>query len=188
MKERKSRRAVSCRGSWYMNTRPDFASESEQVLAGRRISPVILRSMLHLLAQLGTTVLGEIVKKMITGGMAWAANRNEPGSDMVELKLSQIAEKTLPETIPADQRQAVVTSLVDLVMPTFEQIVEYNPNIQRMKSAIKKAPAKKPAKKSTYRVHPTKKSAVRASATKKSATVKKTGTKKASARKSAPRR
>ena len=118
--------------------------------------------MLHLLAQLGTTALGEIVKKMITGGMAWAANRKEPEPDIVELKLGQIAEKNLPETIPANQRQAVVTSLVGLVMPTFEQIVEFNPNIQRIKSAIKKAPAKKAAaKKSTYRIHATKKSAAR---------------------------
>ena len=80
--------------------------------------------MFHLLAQLGTTALGEIIKKMITGGMAWAANRKEPEPDIVELKLGQIAEKNLPETMPANQRQAVVTSLVDLVMPTFEQIVE----------------------------------------------------------------
>ena len=145
--------------------------------------------MLHLLAQLGTTALGEIVKKMITGGMTWAANRKEPEPDIVELKLGQIAEKNLPETMPANQRQAVVTSLVDLVMPTFEQIVEYNPNIQRIKSAMKKAPAKKAAaKKSTYRIHVTKKYAVRTHATKKSIAVKKTGTKKASVRKSAPRR
>jgi hypothetical protein len=145
--------------------------------------------MFHLLAQLGTTALGEIIKKMITGGMAWAANRKEPEPDIVELKLGQIAEKNLPETMPANQRQAVVTSLVDLVMPTFEQIVEYNPNIQRIKSAMKKAPAKKAAaKKSTYRIHVTKKSAVRTHATKKSIAVKKTGTKKASVRKSAPRR
>ena len=79
--------------------------------------------------------------------MAWAANRKEPEPDIVELKLGQIANKNLPETIPADQRQAVVTSLVDLVMPTFEQVVEFNPNIQRIKSAIKMAPAKKAAKK-----------------------------------------
>jgi hypothetical protein len=126
---------------------------------------------------------------MITGGMAWAANRKEPEPDIVELKLGQIAEKNLPETMPANQRQAVVTSLVDLVMPTFEQIVEYNPNIQRIKSAMKKAPAKKAAaKKSTYRIHVTKKYAVRTHATKKSIAVKKTGTKKASVRKSAPRR
>jgi len=145
--------------------------------------------MFHLLAQLGTTALGEIIKKMITGGMAWAANRKEPEPDIVELKLGQIAEKNLPETMPANQRQAVVTSLVDLVMPTFEQIVEYNPNIQRIKSAMKKAPAKKAAaKKSTYRIHVTKKSAVRTHATKKSIAVKKTGTKKPSVRKSAPRR
>jgi hypothetical protein len=145
--------------------------------------------MFHLLAQLGTTALGEIIKKMITGGMAWAANRKEPEPDIVELKLGQIAEKNLPETMPANQRQAVVTSLVDLVMPTFEQIVEYNPNIQRIKSAMKKAPAKKAAaKKSTYRIHVTKKYAVRTHATKKSIAVKKTGTKKASVRKSAPRR
>ena len=145
--------------------------------------------MFHLLAQLGTTALGEIIKKMITGGMAWAANRKEPEPDIVELKLGQIAEKNLPETMPANQRQAVVTSLVDLVMPTFEQIVEYNPNIQRIKSAMKKAPAKKAAaKKSTYRIHVTKKYAVRTHATKKSIAVKKTGTKKVSVRKSAPRR
>lgn len=109
--------------------------------------PVIIRPMNQLLAQLGTTALGEIVKKMVTGGMKWAANRKEPESDIVELKLGQIADKNLPETIPADQRQAVVTSLVDLVMPTFEQVVEFNPNIQRIKSVIKKAPAKKAAKK-----------------------------------------
>jgi hypothetical protein len=149
--------------------------------------------MLHLLAQLGTTALGEIVKKMITGGMAWAANRREAEPDIVELKLGQIAEKNLPETIPANQRQAVVTSLVDLVMPTFEQIVEYNPNIQQIKSAIKKAPAKKAAKKSTarkstYRAHASKKSAARTHSAKKSTSMKKTATKKASARKSASRR
>jgi hypothetical protein len=145
--------------------------------------------MLQLLAQLGTTALAEIVKKMVTGGMAWAANRKEPEPDIVELKLGQIAKKNLPETIPADQRQAVVTSLVDLVMPTFEQVVEYNPNIQRIKSAIKKALAKKAAaKKSAYRTHAIKKSAVRTHATKKATAVKKTAIKKASTRRSAPRR
>lgn len=141
--------------------------------------------MHQLLVDLGAKVVGEIIKKMFTSGMAWAANRKEEKPDIVELKLGQIAKQNLPATIPADQRQAVVTSLVDLVMPTFEQVVEYNPSIQRIKSAINKNPA---PKKSAYRVQTSRKSAVRTHATRKATAGKKTATEKSSKQKSAPRR
>jgi hypothetical protein len=42
-------------------------------------------------------------------------------------------------------RPAVISSLVDIVMPTFEQVVEFSPTAQRIKLAMKKASAKKTA-------------------------------------------
>lgn len=156
----------------------------------------IIRCMEPLLGKLGVTVLSEIIKAMVKEGLKWAKNRTEPEPDIVELKLGTIAEKNIPDTIPADQRQAVVTSLVDLVMPTFEQVVEYNPNIQRIKVAMKKAPAKKAAakkaaaKKSSYRPGTARKSTGRAhvstrKTTGRTTSAKETTTKKSAAKKSA---
>jgi hypothetical protein len=146
-----------------------------------------------LLAKLGADALGLIVKKVIKSALKWAETRHEPTSDIIELKLAKIAERALPDTIPDTQRQAVVSSLVDLVMPTFEQVVEFNPNIQRIKSTMKRAPAKKAvAKRSATRPHTMWKSTSRATAAKKSspgsAAVKKSASKKSTARKSAPRK
>jgi hypothetical protein len=141
--------------------------------------------MLHLLATLGTTALGEIVKKMITGALKWAEKREEPEPHIVELKLSKIADKNLPDSIPADQRQAVVTSLVDLVMPTFEQIVEYSPTTQKIISATRRRPL---GPGPTWNAHraPAKHAAKKAPA--KKAAVKKVPAKKAPAKKAAAKK
>jgi hypothetical protein len=158
--------------------------------------PVIIRTMLHLLATLGTTALGEIVKKMVTGGIEWAAKRKKPAPAKVEEKLGEIADKNLPDTIPADQRQAVVMSLTDLVMPTFEQIVEYSPNARHVISAAKRTLAKKSsakwsvkkaAKKESGRTYAIKKATAKPTVTKKSPT-RKAATKKAPTKKSTMRR
>jgi hypothetical protein len=160
--------------------------------------------MLALLSQLGTVALGEIVKKMVTGGLKWAANRKEPEPDIVELKLGKLADKSLPDTIPADQRQAVVTSLVDLVMPTFEQIAQYDPKTHYLldkvgrsqppvRHAAKKAVAKKaPAKKAASRIYVHKESAAKVHVHKKAVPVKhaikKSTAKKAPAKKAPAKR
>jgi hypothetical protein len=108
--------------------------------------------MLQLLASLGTRALAEIVKKMVTGALKWAENREEPMPELVELKLGTIAKKNLPDSIPPNKREAVVTSLVDLVMPTFEQIVEYSPNTRQVITAAKRASAKKAIKKAAKKI------------------------------------
>jgi hypothetical protein len=145
----------------------------------------------RILAKLGVVALSEIMKAMFKEGLKWAKNRKEPEPDIIELKLSKIADKNLPDSISVDQRQAVVTSLVSLVMPTFEQIVEFSPTTQKIiavtrrrpsgpgpgpnwharrapvKHAAKKAPAKKaaakktPAKKAAAKKAPAKKAAAR---------------------------
>ena len=106
---------------------------------------------------LGTAAAGEIVKQMIAGGIEWGKNRKAPSSQIIELTLGKIAERNLPDSVRSEDRRAVVTSLVELAKPTFEQIVEFNPITQRViahgkksstkKTAAKKAPAKKSAMK-----------------------------------------
>ncbi len=141
-----------------------------------------------LLAKLGADALGEIMKRVIKSALKWAETRHEPTSDIIELKLGKIADRALRDKIPATKRHAVVSSLVDLVMPTYEQVVEFNPNIQRIKSAMKKAPAKKAvARKSTTRRYTKWKSTPRTTAVKKSsprsAAVKKSSATKPALRK-----
>jgi len=120
-----------------------------------------------LLAKLGADVIGQILKKVLKAALSWAENRHEPTSDIVELKLSQIAEKVLADAIPAEHRPAAASSVVNLVLPTYEQVVEYSPTAQKIIAAMKKAPAKKaaarkaPAKKAAAKKAPAKKAARR---------------------------
>ena len=94
--------------------------------------------MNEFLAGLGATVVGDLVNKVIAKGLSWAQNRQEPASELVGLKLGQIAERVLPNTIPEEQRPAVVTSLVEIALPTFEQIVEFSESTQRIRAKAHK--------------------------------------------------
>jgi hypothetical protein len=156
------------------------------MIFGRQAPRFIIRRMMELLAFVEHAALGEIIKKIISGALSWAKNRKEPTSDLVELKLSKLAIKNLPESLPEEQKQAAAATLVELVKPTFEQIVEYSPTTQKIisatrrrplgpgptwharrapaKHAAKKAPAKKAAKKATAKKAPAKKATAKRAA------------------------
>ncbi len=103
--------------------------------------------MIEVLAAIEHAALGEIIKRVITGAINWAKGRKEPTPEVVGLKLEELADRNLSPLIPPENRQAAISSVVELAKPTFEEIVRYSPNVHWVMAAVKKAAAKKAATK-----------------------------------------
>jgi hypothetical protein len=130
--------------------------------------------MFDLLASIGSAVVGDIIKRAISAGMDWGKHRKKPPASAVRQKVEEFvadAAKTapLPESLPAADQRRIISGIAELTLPTFEQVVEYSPNTQRVvraargavkktakkaaaKKAAKKAPARRAAKKASKRI------------------------------------
>jgi hypothetical protein len=156
----------------------------------RQATPRIIRCMIELLSIIEHAALGEIIKRVITGAADWAKKLRKPKASVIEKKLVELADKSLPASIPPENREAAIASVVELVKPTFDEIVRYSPNVHNVMMAAKKAVKKAPAKKATPRHWYAKKTPshrVKSGATKKSP-AKKPGAKKAPAKKAATKK
>jgi hypothetical protein len=116
--------------------------------------------MFDLLAIIGSAVVGDIIKRAISAGMDWGKRRKKPPAAEVRQKVEEFVADAakaapLPKSLPAADQRRIVSGIAELALPTFEQVVEYSPNTQRVvhaarvavKKAAKKAAAKKTAKK-----------------------------------------
>jgi hypothetical protein len=125
--------------------------------------------MVELFSIIEHAALGEIIKRVITGVVDWAKGRKKPAPEKVQEKIEDLVNKNLPQSIPIEERLAVVSSLTTIVMPTLEQIAVYSPNTARIIAAAKKTVAKKAvAKKSVVRKASAKKTVAKKVAAKKS--------------------
>jgi hypothetical protein len=113
-------------------------------------------AMFDLLASIGSAVVGDIMKRAIAAGIDWGKRRKKPPPEEVRQKIEEFvghAAKAapLPESLPASDQQRIISGIAELALPTFEQVVEYSPNTQRVvhaaRGAVKKAAAKKAAPK-----------------------------------------
>ena len=118
----------------------------------RQATPRIIRCMIELLSIIEHAALGEIIKRVITGAADWAKKLRKPKASVIEKKLVELADKSLPASIPPENREAAIASVVELVKPTFDEIVRYSPNVHNVMMAAKKAVKKAPAKKATPRI------------------------------------
>lgn len=143
--------------------------------------------MIELLSIVEHAALGEIIKRVITGAVDWAKGRKKPAPAAVDKKLVELADKNLSASIPPEDRQAAIESVVDLAKPTFEEIVRYSRNVQEVMLAAKRAPGKKSAP--TWHAHraPVKKAVAKKASAKKAA-AKKAPAKKVAMKKAPMRR
>ena len=82
----------------------------------------------------------------------------------LEKQITAAKAAPLPESLPAADQRRIISGIAELALPTFEQVVEYSPNTQRVvqaargavkkaaKKAAKKGPARRAAKKTSKRV------------------------------------
>jgi hypothetical protein len=128
--------------------------------------------MFDILATMGGAAIGEIIKQAVSHAMSWAKSRKKPAPDVVSKKVEEIVTNAtnavVPDALAAEERQRVISGLIDVVRPTLEQVMEYSPNTQRIIYAARKVSVKKAAPK---------KAAVKKAAPKK-ASVKKSSAKK----------
>jgi hypothetical protein len=111
--------------------------------------------MFDLLSTIGSAVIGDIIKRVIAAGMEWGKKRKKPPREEVKQKVEDLvanAAKTapLPESLPASDQQIVIKGLAELTLPTFEQVVKYSPNTQKIVRAVRgvrKGAPKKTARK-----------------------------------------
>jgi len=132
--------------------------------------------MFDLLASIGSAAVGDIIKRAISAGIDWGKRRKKPPIEEVRQKVEEFVADAaqvapFPESLPAADQKRIIAGIAELTLPTFEQVVEYSPNTQRVvhaaRSVAKKgaAPAKKAAKKVSRKAAPkkapTKKAAVK---------------------------
>jgi hypothetical protein len=114
-----------------------------------------------LLAIIGSAVVGDINKRVISAGIGWGKRRKKPPAEEVRRKVEEFvadAAKTalLPESLPAADQHRVISGIAEPALPTFEQVVEYSPSTQCVvhaaRGAVKKAAKKAAVKKAAKRV------------------------------------
>lgn len=132
--------------------------------------------MFDVLSTMGAAAIGEIIKQSVAGAINWAKGRKKPAPAVIEQKVEQIVSgatnKVVPDALTPEDRQRIVSGLIDVVRPTLDQVMEYSPNTQRIvnvarKVAAKSAPAKRVAPKKMAAKKAMKKSAKKAPAKRK---------------------
>ncbi len=138
--------------------------------------------MFDLLAIIGSAAVGDIIKRAISAGINWGKRRKKPPAEEVRQKVEEFVADAaqaaaIPESLPAADQKRIIAGIAELALPTFEQVVEYSPNTQRVvhaaRGVAKAAPAKKAARK-----------ALAGKAAPKKASAKKAAVKKASKKRS----
>lgn len=118
--------------------------------------------MFDLMASISSAVVGDIIKRAIQGGVSWARNGKPAKVAEVEQKAAELVDKALNKAVErspalganlsAEQRQQIVTEITGLTLPTFKQVIEFDPRTQQVISAAKKgAPKKVAAKKAALK-------------------------------------
>lgn len=112
--------------------------------------------MFDLLASLGSAVVGDIIKRAISAGIEWGKRRKKPSAEEVRQKVEEFVADAayrapLPESLPAANQRRMITGITELTLPTFEQVVEYSLNTQRVMHAARRVAKKAPAKKAAAR-------------------------------------
>ena len=64
--------------------------------------------------------------------LSWAKGRKKPAPEVVSQKVEELVtkatEKVAPDCLAPEDRQRVVTGLIDVVRPTMDQVTQYSPN------------------------------------------------------------
>jgi hypothetical protein len=117
--------------------------------------------MFDILATMGVAAIGEIIKQSVSGAVSWAKGRKKPAPEVVSQKVEELVtkatEKVVPDSLAPEDRQRIVTGLIDVVRPTLDQVMQYSPNTAQIVYAVrhggpvKKAAPKKAAAKKAVR-------------------------------------
>jgi hypothetical protein len=103
--------------------------------------------MIHVPTTIETDFLGGLIKLVFSLGLDWLKGRKKkPSPNEVKQKVEELAAEAtttaLPDLSVKDQR-LLAGQIAELTLPSFEQVVQYSPNTQRVITAARKVPAKK---------------------------------------------
>ena len=135
------------------------------------------------LAYLGKTFLTELLKKIASAGLDRAGEKMSKAQMRHEVEGIVRLNLELPPSTPKAETEKLVSTVTSVVLPTFEEIVRFDPNTNRIVYAAKAASKTAPAKKAVARKAVASKKAAPRKTFAKKAVAKKVVGKKAIAKK-----